>query len=100
MRAGSDHGGSGAGAGAQNERFPVLNQTISHRRRAPTERRNAVTNASVVGQDMVRRVAVVSRKRTCRVAERAPGAPIPLGADGTSDDEKNNYLKIVISSLA
>ena len=53
-----------------------------------TERRNAVTNASVVGQDMVRRVAVVSRKRTCRVAERAPGAPIPLGADGTSDDAK------------
>jgi hypothetical protein len=49
---------------------------------------------------MVRRVAVVSRKRTRRVAERAPGAPIPLGADGASDDEKNNYLKIVIASLA
>ncbi len=31
---------------------------------------------------MVRRVAVVSRKRTRRVAERAPDAPIPLGVDG------------------
>ncbi len=34
---------------------------------------------------MVRRVAVVSRKRTRRVAERAPSAPIPLGVDGASN---------------
>ena len=85
MRDGSDRGGSGAGAGASNGRFPVPNRWIRHRRRAQTDLRNAVTNVSVVGQDMVRRVAVVSRKRTRRVAERAPGAPIPQGVDGASN---------------
>ena len=61
--------------------IPVPNRWIRHRRRAQADLRNAVTNVSVVGQDMVRRVAVVSRKRTRRVAERAPDAPIPLGVD-------------------
>ena len=100
MRAGSDHGGSGAGPAVLNRRFTVLNPLMRRQRRLRTTERNAVTNASVVGQDLVRRVAVVSRKGSRRVAERAPGAPIPLGADGAFDDEKNNYLKIVISSLA
>ncbi len=68
--------------------------------RPPNRGEDAVTSASVVGQDMVRRVAVVSRKRTRRVAGRALGARIPLGADGALQGAKNNYLKIVILSLA